>query len=155
MIVFLLLIASAAWVYMDARSLGVRRGLVSGLGDMSPVGWFIATIGIWIVALPAYLYYRGEFKRAIANPEGVASTVTPQPTRLSGWSVAAFYSGLLSILVIPTPIAIFTGIMALRDIGKDPTKAGKGRAIFGIVAGLLFLALLIIGMLSARNRTHG
>lgn len=155
MIVYLLVIACAAWVYFDARSLGVRKGLVSGIGNMSPVGWLIATLGIWIVAFPAYFYYRGAFKKAAAEPASVAGATAPHPNQLSGWSITAFYAGLLSILAVPAPIALFSGILALRDIHRDPNKAGKGRAIFGIVAGMIFTAFWALTILSARNHSHG
>jgi hypothetical protein len=156
MVVLLLIIGCAAWVYADAKSIGVRKGLVTGLGDMSPLGWLIATLGIWIVAFPAYLYYRGEFKRALANPEILGSEKSlGGPTKLSGWAIAAFYAGLLAILIVPAPIAIFSGIMAMRDIDRDATKSGKGRAIFGIIAGAIVTALFIAGMLSARSHGHG
>ena len=57
------------------------------------------------------------------------------PVGRSGWAIAAGYLGLFSILVFPAPFAIVIGMVALRDISKNPTKLGKPRAIFGILMG--------------------
>ena len=65
------------------------------------------------------------------------------PVGRSGWAITAGYLGLLSILFLPAPFAIWTGIMAIREIKQDPTKHGMGRAIFGIVMGSLILILLL------------
>jgi hypothetical protein len=49
---------SAIFVFFDAKRIGTRRDLVRGRGNLSPGGWAIATLGLWIVALPTYLIYR-------------------------------------------------------------------------------------------------
>lgn len=71
------------------------------------------------------------------------------PIGRSAWAIAAGYLGLFAVLLIPAPLALGAGILALRDIGKHPEKFGRGRAWFGIVLGLagtLFLiSLPIIG----------
>ena len=61
------------------------------------------------------------------------------PVGRSGWAIAAGYLGLFSLLLLPAPFAIFTGIMAIRSIRRDPRKHGMGRAIFGIALGTLSL----------------
>ncbi|MBX7105521.1 MAG: DUF4190 domain-containing protein [Gemmataceae bacterium] len=69
------------------------------------------------------------------------------PVGRSGWAIAAGYLGLISVLVIPAPFAVITGILAVREIQRDPKKHGMGRAIFGLVMGGLFsvfLALMIV-----------
>lgn len=67
------------------------------------------------------------------------------PVGRSPWAIAAGYLGLFSLLVLPAPFALATGILALHDIRSDPHKHGKGRAIFGIVMGTIgTLALLAI-----------
>jgi hypothetical protein len=52
------------------------------------------------------------------------------PINRSGLAVAAGYFALL----VP-PIGVLLGILALRDIHRDPQKLGKGRAWFAIVYG--------------------
>ena len=77
------------------------------------------------------------------------------PVGRSGWAIAAGYLGLLSILFLPAPFAIWTGIMAIREIKQDPTKHGMGRAIFGMVMGSLILILLLIGITVGVGRRAG
>ncbi len=62
------------------------------------------------------------------------------PVGRSGWAIASGYLGLISILLIPAPLALLTGILAIREIRRNPKKHGMGRAIFGIVMGALFTA---------------
>ena len=66
------------------------------------------------------------------------------PIGRSGWAIAAGYLALFSVLVLPAPFALFCGVMGLRDIEKNPTKLGKGRAWFGIIMGLLVLLAIAI-----------
>ncbi|NOR69985.1 MAG: hypothetical protein GQ532_09895 [Methylomarinum sp.] len=65
---FFIIVVSAIWVFFDAKSIGVKKGLVSGLGNMNPVGWFFAVLLLWIVGFPAYLFYRGKFKAETGEP---------------------------------------------------------------------------------------
>ncbi len=80
------------------------------------------------------------------------------PVGLSGWAIAAGYLGLLSVLCIPAPFALITGILAIREIRRNPRKHGMGRATMGIVmgsigtVGLLFLLIgLIVGALTGKG----
>lgn len=59
------------------------------------------------------------------------------PVNRTGLSIAAGYVGLLSILIVPSPVAVALGIMALLDLRKHPGMAGHGRAWFAIIAGSL------------------
>lgn len=65
------------------------------------------------------------------------------PIGRSGLAIAAGYAGLFALLVVPAPIALLLGILAVRDIKRHPSKHGMGRAVFGIVMGLLGSAVLI------------
>jgi len=67
MLVILIIIVSAIWVLIDAKNIGVRKGLVTGIGDMGAVAWFFVTLGLWIIGFPMYLYYRGQYKLAVVN----------------------------------------------------------------------------------------
>ena len=71
------------------------------------------------------------------------------PVGRSRWAIAAGYAGLLSPLLVIAPLALLLGILALRDIKRNPQRHGKGRAVFGIVMGVLFSAfgLLVLAML--------
>jgi len=65
------------------------------------------------------------------------------PVGRSLWAVAAGYLGLLSIVVFPAPLAIIVSAVALWDLKRNPKLFGKGRAIFGMVMGILGTVVLI------------
>ena len=69
------------------------------------------------------------------------------PVGRSGWAIAAGYLGLFSLLGIFAPFAVICGIMAIRDIRKNPHTHGMGRAVFGIVMGGLVTLGLGIALL--------
>jgi hypothetical protein len=79
------------------------------------------------------------------------------PVGRSFWAIAAGYLGLFSLLCVPAPFALFCGIMAIRDIRRNPKKHGMGRAIFGIVMGAIFSVFLIIAVIAliAESQRHG
>jgi hypothetical protein len=71
------------------------------------------------------------------------------PVGRSFWAIAAGYLGLFSLLIIPAPLALICGIMAVREIRRNPDKHGMGRAVFGIMMGgigtafILFILILL------------
>jgi hypothetical protein len=74
------------------------------------------------------------------------------PVGLSGWAIVAGYLGLISVLAVPGPFAVLTGILAIREMRRNPKKHGMGRAIFGIVMGsigTIFLLLILVGLVAA------
>ena len=70
------------------------------------------------------------------------------PVGNSGWAIASGYLGLISVLLVPAPLALLTGILALRDIRASKSaqqrKHGTGRAIFGLIMGGLFSLIGIL-----------
>jgi hypothetical protein len=70
------------------------------------------------------------------------------PVGLSGWAIASGYLGLISVLLVPAPFAVLTGILAIREMSRNPKKHGMGRAIFGIVMGSLFSIGLVFGFIA-------
>lgn len=63
-IIFILfVVGSSIWVYFDAKSIGVKKGQITGLANMGPAGWFWVTLLLWIVGFPAWLAMRGKFKK--------------------------------------------------------------------------------------------
>ena len=64
------------------------------------------------------------------------------PVGRSGLAIAAGYAGLFALLILPAPIALILGLLAIRDIRNNPQKHGMGRAIFGLVVGAIGTALL-------------
>jgi len=76
------------------------------------------------------------------------------PIGVSPWAIASGYLGLVSPICLgfTGPFAILTGILALKQIKKDPRIGGKVRSVVGIVLGALgtlmllgFLVALIVG----------
>jgi hypothetical protein len=72
------------------------------------------------------------------------------PIGRSGWAIAAGYLGLLSCVPVVGLVfaiaAIVTGSLALRNCQRNPELGGRGRAIFGVVAGSLVFVLQIVGV---------
>jgi hypothetical protein len=60
--------------------------------------------------------------------------------------------GLFALVVLPAPLALLFGALAVRDIRRSRSnpqpKYGMGRAIFGIVMGALGTAVLVTGLVS-------
>ena len=74
------------------------------------------------------------------------------PVGRSGWAIAAGYAGLFAVLAFPAPIALLLGIIAIIDIKRNPHKHGMGRAIFGVVTGAIFTALLALVLIASLIR---
>ena len=70
------------------------------------------------------------------------------PVGTSVWAIAAGYFGLFSLLCLPAPLAIIFSLVAIWHLRKNPRLSGWGRAIFGLVMGVLFTLLPIIGMIA-------
>jgi hypothetical protein len=66
------------------------------------------------------------------------------PVGRSGLAIAAGYMALFCVLLVPGPLALLLGILALRDIRDHPEKLGKGRAWFGIIMGAAATAIMIV-----------
>ena len=79
---------------------------------------------------------------APSAPNGCLAMVIP--IGRSGWAILAGYLGLVSVLLLPAPFAIWCGILAIRDIKQNPTKLGLVRAWFGIIAGSFMMLCTII-----------
>lgn len=62
-IFWVIVIATSIWVLVDAKTIGVKKGQIQGMGNLGPLGWFFGCLLLWIVCFPFYLAKRGEFKR--------------------------------------------------------------------------------------------
>ena len=65
--VFLIVIGTAVWVYFDAKNLGVRKGLVSGIANAGPGTWAAGVLLLWIIAFPMYLAMRPKYKKLLSD----------------------------------------------------------------------------------------
>ncbi len=70
------------------------------------------------------------------------------PVGRSGWAIAAGYLGLFGLIIVPAPLALIISLIAIHDIRKhrhDPSpRHGMGRAVFGLVVGVLGTTALIL-----------
>lgn len=73
------------------------------------------------------------------------------PVNRSGYSIAAGYLGLISILLIPAPFALLFGFLGMRDIKNNNEKHGMGRAILGIAMGAIFSILLLLVIIGSTS----
>ena len=73
------------------------------------------------------------------------------PVGRSGWAIAAGYLGLFSLVLLPAPLALIISMIAIRDIrksvGTNHVKHGMGRAIFGLVMGILGTIILLLSFI--------
>lgn len=75
------------------------------------------------------------------------------PIGRSGWAIAAGYLGLLSVLLLPAPVAIAVSLVAIGDVRKSRSapkpRRGMGRAVFGLIMGLLGTIALLVFIVRA------
>lgn len=79
--------------------------------------------------------------RAATENDAALSLVIP--VNRSWVAIVAGYLGLFSILILPAPLALLTGILAIVHLRNNPGKLGMGRAVFAIGTGLVGTAVLI------------
>lgn len=112
-------------------------------------GWFPE--GSLPPPVPVQVAYAGPMPQTedIGQNAGVRMLI---PVGRSPWAIAAGYLGLFGLFGgFLAPAAIVAAIFAFREIKRDPTKHGMGRAITGLVLGVigtLFLVVLIVAVLA-------
>jgi hypothetical protein len=73
------------------------------------------------------------------------------PTGRSWQTIAAGYVGLVSLLLFPLgPVAIVLGVLGLRAASRQGSH-GRGRAIFGIVTGIIATIIGIAVLIDVLN----
>ena len=87
--------------------------------------------------------------RRIGDDAGIRMLL---PVGRSGWAIAAGYLGLFSLIILPAPLALIISIIAMRDIKKSRATAtpkyGMGRAVFGLIMGVLGTGLILTLLVS-------
>lgn len=71
----------------------------------------------------------------------------------SALAIISGYLGLVSVLILPAPFALLTGILALRQLRRNRKLDGYSRAIIGIVMGALFslpIPFIAIALISGK-----
>ena len=75
------------------------------------------------------------------------------PVGRSGWAIAAGYLGLFGLIIVPAPFALIVSVIAIFDIRKSKNtskpKHGMGRAIFGLIVGIVGTLILGFFVLSS------
>lgn len=74
------------------------------------------------------------------------------PVGRSPVAIAAGYAGLFAVTCVAAPLALILGIWAIHDLKKHPEKHGMGRAVFGLVMGIIFSIPLLIFVVVALAR---
>jgi hypothetical protein len=65
------------------------------------------------------------------------------PIGRTGLSIVSGYLGLCALVPPLAPIALVVSIIAWVQFQKNPGKLGKGRIIFGLIAGSIGTAALV------------
>ena len=156
----------SVYILKDNQQIGplqdaeVIAGLQSGTFSPEDHGWRDGMAH----RVPLYSLFPPSQAWAMNTPQGMAAPPNIGdnagmrlllPVGQSGWAVAAGYLGLFSLLLLPAPLALILGIVALSDIQKSKTsgqrKHGTGRAVFGLVMGVLGTGLLIWMLVISRR----
>ena len=133
-------------------------------------GRFSAEDLAWREGMAGWQQLRDLYPAVMGSAEPPSLPVKPQlgddfgtrlllPVGRSGWAIAAGYLGLFSLIILPAPISLVVSVIAIRDIRKSRTaphpKHGMGRAIFGLIMGVLGTGVIVFaviaGILSARH----
>lgn len=75
------------------------------------------------------------------------------PVGRSLWAIAAGYLGLFSFVFFPAPIALIVSIIAIIHLRNNPKLYGMGRAVFGLVMGIvgtIVLGFILVAMMALK-----
>lgn len=121
-----------------------------GLPQWQPAGQITAFANLAPPPLPVQgIGYAGRMPPPPANEIGQdAGMRMLLPVGRSGWAIASGYLGLLAVFPLVGVLfglgAVITGLLAIKEINRNPQRHGMPRAIFGIVMGALFSVVYII-----------
>ncbi|MDH5371591.1 MAG: DUF4339 domain-containing protein [Acidimicrobiia bacterium] len=147
------------WLYLAGQD-SVGPIDEQALIQMAATGHLFLESYVWTDGLPAWTRL-GEVEAfsGVARPAPPDRRPDPPdrfthrllPVDRSGWAAAAGYLGLLSVLVIPAPLALAVGVVGVRDIRRSEERTGRRlsgmeSAVFGIVAGVIFTGVLVWGI---------
>jgi len=94
-------------------------------------------------------------------PAPIYAAAIPQ-RRTNGYAIAALVLGIVWLYGIGSILAIIFGHIAVNQASKDPSIAGKGMAIAGLVLGyvgialtVLVFVLIVVGLAIGRSAYQG
>ena len=110
-----IVIGSSIWVFNDAKKIGVTKGQLPGIADLSPGGWLVACLGLWIISFPTYILKRGALLKA--NQKGSDSTAVT----IGGLAVVAMF--------------VVLSVMGLQQAKHSMLEASAQEVVTNIVHG--------------------
>lgn len=102
---WIVVVGTSIWVLIDAKTVGVKKGQIQGMGNLGPWGWFIACLLLWIIGFPFYLAKRSEFKRINSGLQAEKQPVAAMPVQnkkkisIVGWIGIIFFGGIALLLL--------------------------------------------------------
>lgn len=156
--------AGGSWFYLvDGEAVGPVSDRV--MGNLSAAGHIFAESLIWADGYTRWVPLVESDLPVRARPAPPGFTQAPpgriavmmatgSPSRMAG---VAFLLGWASILILPAPMALVAGAVALRDIRVVEARSGRlakgsGRAWFGIVVGTIGTLVLAWAITAAALR---
>lgn len=107
-LIWIIVIATSVWVLVDAKTIGVKKGQIQGMGNMGPWGWFFVCLMLWIIGFPFYLAKRPEFKRINSGlSQGNRIVMVESPQAKTGLSIIHWVG-----------IIVFGGIVLFTIFGQ-------------------------------------
>jgi GYF domain 2 len=130
-------VSEAAAGYFDGRDLVWREGMA---------GWEPLTEVVEILdALDARGVWVSGPRDEDPDPGHSAALRAVLPVGRTGMSIIAGYLGLVSLLMpLAAPVAIPVSILAIRELKMNPERHGMGRAVFGLIGGILGIGIGIL-----------
>lgn len=151
------------WYY---HQFGTTNGPVdlSHMRQMVESGLLVGEDMVWKEGMPEWIHAAsvpglvksaGQMTPQTSGQSGSSSTYYGQngePPRVSGLAVASLVLGLLWLFGIGSLLAIIFGGVALYQINISRGRVtGKGLAVAGLVLGIVFITLQVIGMIMNVN----
>jgi Domain of unknown function (DUF4190) len=87
---------------------------------------------------------------AMAPERPTPVVAEPRTSRKAVWALGCGIAGVIVLPVLFSTVAICLGVVANNEISRDPGLGGQGKAIAGIVLGvigLLFAVVFVVGTL--------
>lgn len=122
---WIIVIATSIWVLIDAKTIGIKKGQIQGMGNLGPWGWFFACLLIWIIGFPFYLAKRSEFKHinsSLPEEDQSIKAETPEPKKgisIIGWIGIIFFGGIALLALFGQRDDGSTGIGHLLSGGRS------------------------------------
>jgi len=151
--VWLIIIGTSIWVYIDAKRIGVKKGQLDGFCDLGAGAWAVVCLLLWIIGFPAYLIKRGEYIKINrgAGKGNTASNKNQPSHRDSSPSEKLSPKELLQKGIDFYKSGDYTEALSVLDqvISLD---AKKSAAYF--IRGVIYNKLGIVNLKSAANLGH-